>query len=81
MFPLDKTPVELIKPLLFWFELTNPVIAHEPQSTLPADPNACAPSLASLSAFCLDFPGWPHKVYHTPPPESVSNHLDDLNFS
>ena len=40
-FPLclDKTPMQLTKAVLFWFELTSLALALEPQSTLSKDPS------------------------------------------
>ena len=41
---------KLTTSLLFWFELTNPALGWEPQSTLPTDPNKgmCPRSCLSL---------------------------------
>lgn len=55
MYLLDKTPVELTKTLLSWFELTSLAVAQERQCTLPTDPNKsmCPRSFLPLSVFTL----------------------------
>lgn len=81
--PLDKTPVELTKPLLFWFELTDQDLAWEPQSTPPTDPKKgmCLRFCLSLPITYSDLPGWPLEACCVFPLGPVSNKFLYFNFS
>lgn len=82
MCSLDKTPVVLMKTLLFYFELTNLTLGQEPQSTPPtySHKGMCARSYLSVGIL-PGLPMWPLRACHVLPPRSISNNLPCFNLS